>query len=182
MKCPCCLKHPLSPITLEDRLQVDACDQCGGYWLDPEKYDSWLEQREVTLPEKEPVAELEINDNSQVKICPNCGSILLKYRVGNGTKFFIDRCGSCHGVWFDCNEWEALKQRNFHDEINHIFSQSWQEKVRQQENAENLDRIYQKKFGRKDYEEAQKIWAWLRTRPEYQGLLAYLNDENPYQV
>jgi len=182
MKCPRCLDHPLHPVTLEGSLQAETCDRCEGYWLGGEKYDRWREDKEETWLEKEPQVTLEVDDSEQVKLCPHCVRILIKYRVGHGTDFVIERCGNCNGVWFDKNEWETLKNQNLHDEIHQIFSQSWQTAIRRQENAEKLDQLYYQKFGRRDYEEIQKIWAWLKTRPQRQALLAYLNDENPYQV
>ncbi|MGD2181151.1 zf-TFIIB domain-containing protein [Lusitaniella coriacea] len=182
MKCPTCKRPVLQKVTLEESLLANRCDKCEGNWIASEQYWSWLDAHSETLPEKEPEVSFEINDSQKAKLCPQCNRILIKYKVGRGTNFHLDHCSSCNGVWFDKNEWETLKARNLHDEIHCIFTQSWQRQVRQEEIEENLDLIYTQKFGSEDYQELQKIKAWLNDRPQKLALLAYLNDENPYKL
>jgi len=182
MDCPRCKDNPLHSVILEDHLEAESCHNCGGHWLGSENYYRWLDDRGEILPEKPPEVELEVNDSDKAKLCPRCRRIMLKYKVGRGTDFYLDRCGSCNGVWFDKNEWESLKTRNLHDEVHLIFSPAWQENIRRQSHAKTLDRLYEQKFGTEDYEEVKKIRAWLRDRPQRLALLSFLTDKNPYQI
>jgi hypothetical protein len=57
---------------------------------------------------------------------------MTKYKVGHGFRFTIDR-SLTGGAWLDAGEWEALRGRNFRDEIHFIFTDPWQ---RRDESAE----------------------------------------------
>ena len=106
---------------------------------------------------------------------------MLRYRVGRGLSFYLDHCGSCNGVWFDRNEWEALKQRNLHDEVHLVFSNAWQNQLRQEEARDILDTIYSEKF-QEDYEKIKEIKAWLDDHPERSQILSYSSNPDPYSV
>ena len=85
-----------------------------------------------------------------------------------------DQCGNCGGVWFDKDEWEALKARDLHDDIYLIFTAPWQDQVRGQESRRSQEEIYRKKFGDEDFNEIQRMKAWIDGRPRKQEILAYL--------
>ncbi|MGK7924001.1 MAG: zf-TFIIB domain-containing protein [Spirulina sp.] len=182
MKCPVCRTSELTSVNLEEYLQAQTCPQCEGNWISAEDYQQWLDKHGETLPQKEPEISFDLKDNTKAKLCPQCQRILIKYKVGHGVDFFLDHCSSCNGVWFDKNEWKALKERNLHDEVHYIFTKSWQKKIRDEEVREMLDSMYVTKFGKETYEEAKRIRAWLEEQPETMTLLAFLGDENPYEL
>lgn len=112
---------------------------------------------------------------------PKCRRILVKYKVGRNIPFKIDRCGNCAGVWLDENEWETLKSRNLHDEINKIFTDHWQEKIKQEETREALRTIYEQKFGLEDYKKIRAFKTWINSHEKSGEILAYIRDKNPLQ-
>ena len=182
MKCPLCKTIALQTITLEEHLKAENCQKCQGSWISSERYWQWLDIHGDILPEKIPEIHFDTKDSQQAKLCPECNRILVKYKVGHGVNFFLDHCSNCNGVWFDKNEWESLKERNLHDEVHYIFTKSWQKQILKEEIESNLDTLYRNKFGVEDYLNLRKFKQWLDKHPQRLALLAYLNDENPYEL
>jgi Zn-finger nucleic acid-binding protein len=184
MECPVCKKSgTCSSIELEDGLNASVCNDCGGHWISHTNYAAWLDTHSETLPEK-PFLEVEfdVKDVQDAKLCPDCGRILLKYRVGHGLDFFIDHCPGCGGVWLDSNEWQALQEKNLHDEIHRIFSTTWQRQIRGEQMHEKLDQVYSARFGPDTYERLKEMRTWIQEHPHPRAMLAFLSDEAPYEI
>lgn len=186
MQCPVCKTKSCSPIYLEEKLKAASCKGCGGHWISHRNYTTWLRQQSDSQQEgpEGPFSEFEfsVNDVQDAKLCPDCAKILLKYKVGNGLDFFVDHCPGCGGIWLDTNEWKALKRRNLHDDIQKIFSTSWQSKVRGDKMARMLEQVYTNRFGDESYERAKAIRQWLETHPQKKAIIAFLLDEDPYTI
>lgn len=183
MQCPVCKTKQCKPIELGDNLKAASCEACGGHWISHQNYSAWLKRHGDTLPEK-PFSEVEfdVNDIRDAKLCPDCNQILLKYKVGHGLDFFVDHCPSCGGVWLDANEWNALQDKNLHDEIHKIFSTSWQSQIRGDQMARKLDQVYENRLGSESYEKAKDIRHWIHSHPQKQVILAFLADDDPYKI
>ena len=102
--------------------------------------------------------------------------------MGHGFSFTLDHCEGCKGIWLDRNEWEALKARNLHDDVNSMLTAFWQDEAQKEVRKKRMEQIYIGRFGADDYAEIEKIRAWLATRPKKQDLLAYLTDRDPFDV
>jgi len=183
LKSPLFPKDFLRPVLLADGLKAYVCDKSGGHWISNEDYQAWLKDHGETMPEKTDCeVDLEFQDAKQAKICPECGRILIKYNVGHGLPFFVDHCPGCGGVWLDKNEWEALREKNLHDEIHKIFSSHWQSGIRQDELRIKFATIYEKRFGREGYQNVKHFREWLVTHPQRAEILAYLEAKDPYRL
>ncbi|MEO1347291.1 MAG: zf-TFIIB domain-containing protein [Cyanobacteria bacterium J06635_15] len=176
MHCPTCKMPSLTQTSLENHLHAQQCKTCAGHWISAQNYWQWIEHQGETLPEKAPEdLSLEIVDHQKIIFCLDCHHLMLKYRVGHGTNFYLDRCSKCGGVWFDRNEWEALKQRNLHDEIHLIFSNVWQHKIRRSDLKHVADNAYRSILGDEDYPKAVQIKDWLTKHPKAEAILSFLN-------
>ena len=183
MKCPACKSKRCEPVELENNLKAAACQSCGGHWISHQNYSTWLESHGDTLPEKSfSEVEFDVNDVQAAKLCPECTRILLKFNVGHGLDFFVDHCSACSGIWLDKNEWNALHERNLHDEIHKIFSTSWQHQVRGDHMRTKLDQVYANRFGADAYAKAKDARQWIREHPQTEAILAFLSDEDPYEM
>jgi hypothetical protein len=80
------------------------------------------------------------------------------------------------------NEWEALKARNLHDDVNSMLTAFWQDEAHKEGRKKRMEQIYIGRFGDEDYAEIERIRAWLGTRQNKQELLAYLTDKDPFDV
>jgi hypothetical protein len=130
MKSPTGSRQTLTPITLEDGLTAYQCPESGGHYIPAAAYMRWLSKQparsEHLPPGSGTAAEERPSENAY--LCPETDSIMTRYKVGHGFRFTIDR-SITGGVWLDAGEWEALRQRNFHDEIHFIFTDPWQRKI-----------------------------------------------------
>ncbi|MEK7723973.1 MAG: zf-TFIIB domain-containing protein, partial [Acidobacteriota bacterium] len=102
----------------------------------------WLKSHEdlPLIPSKK--LKVSIPEFELARLCPECRRILVKYKVGQNIPFLIDRCGQCAGIWLDKGEWEILKRRNLHDDLQKIFTDHWQEEVKKGETRTNLAKMY----------------------------------------
>ena len=182
MKCPVCKYESLETKEIEPNLFADVCLKCGGKWISSDNYSQWLKYHGKILPEiSVESSEMKIPEFELARLCPKDGRILIKYDVGHKIPFKIDRCGSCAGVWLEENEWEILKSRNLHDELNRIFTDYWQEEISRNETKKSLETMYREKFGADDYEKIKEFKNWADDHEKRSEILAYLDDANPLQ-
>jgi Zn-finger nucleic acid-binding protein len=184
MKCPICERDYLQRRYLEENLPAYQCRQCEGIWISAEQYWKWLKKGEAEVSESPVTVDvpLPIEEAGQAKLCPNCGHILRRYKVWPDIKFYLDHCGHCLSLWFDKDEWEALRARGLQRQVHLFFSDLWQEKLRAEEARKRFERIYLDRFGPEDYARIKEIRAWLESHPQRGAILAYLSDKDPYQA
>jgi len=183
MKCPICKSSELLTANLEPDLTALRCSECGGNWIRGAAYWKWLEEHGPNLPERPGENdELSLAEPGKYIDCPECRFRMVKYLVGRGLNFTLDHCEGCKGIWLDRNEWETLKRRNLHDDLNSMLTSFWQAAARKEERKKSLEQIYTNRFGAGDYAEIKKIRAWLDGHRHKQLLLAYLTDADPYDV
>ena len=177
MKCVLC-GNQMTLIDLDENLKGLRCVECGGTWIKANAYWKWLKSHDGTLPEKpeSETAPLPVEDTCNMKICPDCGHFLTKRKVGHGISFHIDRCQCCGGIWLDKNEWEVLKSRNLHDEIHFIFSQEWQEEIREQARRKRYDDEVKKLIGIEDFKTVSEFKKYLDSHIAKNIILAYLQN------
>jgi Zn-finger nucleic acid-binding protein len=182
MNCPVCKSSELIPTDLETGLPAFRCDDCGGKWIRGAQYWKWLEAH-PNLPER-PVEDtgLTLAEPGKPIDCPECRFRMVKYLVGHGFSFTLDHCQGCKGIWLDRNEWEALKVRHLHDDVNSMLTAFWQDEAQKEVRKKRMEQIYTGRFGADDYAEIERIRAWLATRQNKQDLLAYLTDKDPFDV
>jgi Zn-finger nucleic acid-binding protein len=181
MNCPNCKTNELYPKEIEPYLLALVCENCLGRLITSNDYDSWLKSNQH-LPEN-PTKKLKITipEFELVRLCPNCRRILIKYKVGQNVPFQIDRCSTCAGIWLDKGEWETLKSRNLHDDLNQIFTDHWQEEVKRGETRTHLAKMYEEKFGKEDYARIVKFKDWMQKHEKEDEIITYLRDPNPLQ-
>ena len=178
MQCPLCKKHTLEQTDLAPDLTGLACRDCAGVWIARNNYDSWRARQSGDRQEAATATEFAVTETHKAKLCPQCGHLMLPYRVGHGLAFAIDYCGACGGVWFERNEWEAIKAKNLHDNLHDIVSTHWQTAVRQTAVQEVIEQAYKRLLGA-SYDKAAEMRAWLRGQPQKGLILAYLADAKP---
>ncbi|MCB1024099.1 MAG: zf-TFIIB domain-containing protein [Acidobacteria bacterium] len=183
MNCPVCKTRSFESREIEPKLDVEVCKTCRGIWISRENYDVWLDHHGAILPEIPGDADpnMTIPEFELARLCPKCRRILIKYKVGRNLPFNIDRCGNCAGVWLDRDEWETLKSRNLHDELNRVFTDHWQEEVKRETTRAALKSIYEEKFGEEDYAKIRDFKRWADSHEKGDEILAYIRDKNPLQ-
>lgn len=181
LNCPVCKELTLHPVKLESDLPAYHCSKCNGVWIQSNPYLAWRQSQKSDLPVR-PASEASLPtwDTQELKLCPDCGRFLMRYKVLPSAGFYLDRCGHCNGVWLDKQEWEALVNRNLHDNLNEFFTQPWQNRVRAEEARQKLDQLYRSRFGEADYARLKEVDGWMREHPRRAMLLAFLQSKDPY--
>ncbi len=183
MQCPACKTGVLASTELSagnvsaQNLFARECTHCHGHWIDGEIYLAWVERQGTNLPARQPddVAEIPTsNEPTKARLCPNCGRFLIRAKVGHGTRFTLDRCGGCGGIWLDANEWQILAARNLHDDLHFVFSSTWQADVLRHDRLAQYEKLMISKLGPADWQEIQRIKSWLTTHPKRSELYAVL--------
>lgn len=183
LKCPVCETTEMISTDLESNLTSFRCPDCRGNWIQGAEYWKWLEEHGPNLPERnDQDSGLSLAEPGRHIDCPECRFRMVKYLVGHGFNFTLDQCGGCKGIWLDRNEWEALKERNLHDDVHAMFTAFWQAEALKERRRKHLEEIYISRFGADDYAEITRIRAWLDGRPNKHELVAYLTDHDPFNV
>jgi Zn-finger nucleic acid-binding protein len=173
--CPTCLQPTLRPAEAEPLLPSRRCATCGGQFIRGEHYYRWLDHpdRSATTRSIAGVAG-EVIDTPKAKICPECGKLMRRYRVGPGLAFAIDRCSTCAGIWFDANEWEALRRQGLDDRVHFVFSDAWRTRLLRNELDAIARRRVEANIGSADFAELQRVASWIERHPHRDELSAYL--------
>jgi Zn-finger nucleic acid-binding protein len=178
------MNSPFSPDVLmhtreiEPGLVVYECPASGGLWIPLQAYLSWKEQQ-PDLPvtantDGSPVFSDE--PKHRALICPESGRLLLRYRVGHGLTFHIDRSPATGGVWLDKGEWEALKGKGLHISLHLIFTAAYQRQIRSSEYSQTLTETFRDRIGPGDFAKVTEFANWLNHHPKGRDICCYLLD------
>lgn len=182
MKCPVC-KSELHTNELEPSLFSQQCSTCHGNFIAGKEYWEWVEKHGSDAAERVPNGETLTLAEPGLQIdCPECRFRMVKYLAGRDLPFTIDHCHGCKGIWLDGNEWEALRKRNLHDDLNLMFTSFWQTEAQRLARKKKMEQIYINRFGAEDYAEIKRIRHWLEGKTNREELLAYLIDRDPFNV
>jgi Zn-finger nucleic acid-binding protein len=183
MKCPVCKTETLGEIALMENLPAHQCAKCEGVFLPANAYMLWKRAQGQEHPQKPSSSPIDPSwDSTVLKLCANCGRIMARYKILPDENLYLDRCRNCNGVWLDKYEWDALVERNLHDELNEFFTRPYQERLRAEEIRNHLDKLYLEKFGAEDYARVREMRAWLTNRPHLGMFLAFLQADDPYKI
>jgi PAT family beta-lactamase induction signal transducer AmpG len=106
MRCPKC-RADMETVVVEGT-QVDRCTSCRGLWFDPGEAER--------LQSRKAAAALDIGDaaggREKNRIdryrCPRCGGPMIRMVDPKQTHIWYEKCGSCHGSFFDAGEFTDL--------------------------------------------------------------------------
>lgn len=178
---PTNLKSPIDGetmemITLGEGLKAFRCKSSGGLYIPAGCYMDWLQSqpaRTPHLPGSDAGAE-PAGETSDALLCPESGTLMTRYKVGHGFPFSIDR-SITGGIWLDGGEWEALRERNFHDEIHLVFTAPWQKQVRDQQAQATYEARLETALGTELVERLRALRSELDGHPHRSLALAFLS-------
>ena len=164
---------------IEPGLEVYECPKSGGLWIPLQSYLAWKDRQPPGAPVLGAVAPTALQDDSKqpTLICPESGRLLLRYRVGHGLAFHVDRSPTTGGVWLDKGEWEALKSRGLHVSLHLIFTAAYQREVRSSEYVQRMTDTFRDRIGAADFARVTDFAAWLAQHPRRRDICCYLLDD-----
>lgn len=178
MKSPIGESNVMQKISLEKDLAAYQCGESGGLYITQQDYWNWIRkqpERLAHLPVIEPSNSV-IEEEAVAKLCPETGTIMIRCKVGYDFQFYIDRSRT-GGIWLDAGEWEALKGRNFHDELHLIFTEPWQTKVLQQQKQQMTEKMLHEKLGSDLLEKIERLKQELKNHPHKAYAVAYIEQD-----
>lgn len=165
---------------MEPHLSAHTCTRCAGQWLRAANYWKWRALGGAgAKPNAGAVHQIEVHDGPGLLYCPDCRHILGRFRVDARVPFTLDRCRNCEGVWFDADEWAALRAGEFHRQLHEVFTDEWQKQVRDGIQAGRAEEQWQRQLGPADHRRIRHIRSWLDAHPKRSELYAYLGVHEP---
>ncbi|HEY9622538.1 MAG TPA: zf-TFIIB domain-containing protein [Crinalium sp.] len=178
MQCPKEKHVELIDSTLAGHLAVKHCPTCDGSWIPAENYHDWKEQQPATdrkpLP---PPLNMDYGRSpldTRGALCPECNCYLARAKVGSKNPFYIERCVNCGGIWCDRGEWDVLETLGLHAHIEILFSNEWQFRVKEAEQAERERRATVEKLGDELANRVFELAELLENHPNGDFGVAYL--------
>ena len=176
------LHSPIYPDTVMQLSEIEpglfayTCPKSRGVWIPLQSYLDWKEHHKKDKRELPSgyVPVLADDSKQPALICPESGRLLIRYRVGHGLKFHVDLSPDTGGIWLDKGEWEALKSKGLHVELNLIFTASYQRHIRTEEHEERLEQTFRDRIGHQDFQKVRKFKQWLADHPKRRHIRCYL--------
>lgn len=168
--------HPaLQPVALEEGLEAFQCPETNGHWIPAENYWKWQRNLPSVTDHGHHDSHTPPSNEYEdtVKVCPATGTIMVRYKVGHGFNFRIDR-SITGGIWLDPGEWEALSAGNLHQELHLIFTTQWQKAIRDENHVKSYEAMLREKLGNDLFEKLSAIKGELLENSARSAAIAYL--------
>jgi Zn-finger nucleic acid-binding protein len=175
------MQSPVYPDTamqvreIEPGLTAYECPQSGGFWIPLSAYTAWQEKHlSLNTVPSAPITPVQDDSGRRALVCPESGRLLLRYRVGHGLPFHVERSPATGGVWLDKGEWEALKSKGLHTSLHLIFTAGYQRQVRSAEYDQSLTETFRDRIGATDFARVSEFGEWLAEHPKRRDICCYL--------
>lgn len=106
-------------------------------------------------------------------LCPHGHGILRRASVPE-LEFFLDRCSTCWGIWFDAGEWTRLAQARCFETLPEIWSEGWQREQRSQRSTASHLAWAEETFGAELLGRLLEVGNLLTDHPSRSEALAFL--------
>lgn len=179
MHCPKC-SSTLTSGCLSESLASQICQTCQGAWVADEDYRTWQQGRSFQgIPHVNQSHHLHEHHkvsttDNQGALCPQCGRFLSRTKINLNPPFYLERCPSCQGLWLDHGEWEILAHLGWHGHIDLLFSQEWQNQMRQWQQQQQERKAAVEKLGPELADLLFELTEKLKNHPNGDFGAAYL--------
>jgi Zn-finger nucleic acid-binding protein len=147
------------------------CTKCGGLWVRP----TALLTLPATLPDA-PKADARAPSDVRTGPCPEGHGILVRARVGDvGKGFYLERCGTCHGVWFDTGEWERIASTELRAHLDDLWDPQARRAALILRNEARLDTDLRARLGEGLHNELVAVVEALEKHPDRAMALAFID-------
>lgn len=152
------------------------CGRCGGTWFPQD--EARLEAVAGLLSQDSTIRPASTQDQ-KTGLCPEGHGILIRAQVEVDEPFYLERCATCHGIWFDKGEWNRLAQSHLLEHLDRLWDPAWRFRFKRTEaEAERRSRLV-KGLSEPIVEMIETLATALREREEpLKGeAIAYLEDQ-----
>ncbi len=174
MRCPKCQTESLTwAPALPDVGSPRVCTECRGLWVEQSLYRH-PEAREFS--EQKVEGRPRSRRDLRAGLCPHGHGLLGRTRVGLEPRFYLDRCGRCGGIWFDCGEWDRVARARLLDSLPRLWTTSWQRRQRAAEARADHLAWARRRFGTELLAELEGLARRLEKSPVRSEALAFLRE------
>lgn len=169
MKCPKCKK-----ITLKKKNHNSPyfCENCQGMWVVDYGSISSLD-----LDEEDNAVCSEQNNDHKTGLCPAGHGIMSRAKIDIDKPFYLEKCTACGGVWFDKGEWEQIVDNQLNDNLDLVWSNTWQKAQRQAKNHQSFLDMNRDILGDELFSKIVDLSTQLKSHPERSRAVAFLQQE-----
>ncbi len=166
VRCPKCAVSMMVVAGAEDAF---GCATCGGAWVRP--------AARLALPETlSTPATTRAPADLRTGLCPDGHGILLRARVGEVSEgFHLERCGTCHGVWFDSGEWERIASTELRAHLDELWDPVARRAALLTRNEARLDTDLRARLGEGLHDQLVAVAEALEKHPDRAMALAFLD-------
>ena len=170
MNCPKCPSASLKPKSFNSPLY---CENCGGMWIEFDKLPEFIKN-----PDENPVVASSSDQNdARVGFCPEGHGIMNRAKIDVQKPFYLEKCSSCGGIWFDNGELEKVLSSNLTHDINDFWCKSWQNKQRKEKDRETYLANNRRILGKEVFDQIIDLSKILKGHPDKGRALALLQQE-----
>lgn len=186
MRCPKCPDIDLVRARLDGaphrlRHVPSVCPRCDGLWVHLDTITSLVElgDQGVAGPVDRVMSpRTEGGADSRTGLCPEGHGLLTRAPVPgvvpDSPSFWLERCATCDGVFFDTGEWHALARRRLLGDLRLLWNESWR-RDRRRERAHDVERRWlEETLGSDLLTRLNALGAELREHPSRSAALAHL--------
>lgn len=177
IQCVCGQPAEFQRAQLAPGLPSMTCASCHGHWLLLDDHEKWASsQSDVIHASPMVMADMPVDAEKRVRQCPQCARLMTRLRVGASVNFRVDGCVTCHGLWLDAGEWDAIDFLGLSRRIGHIMSDEWQKGVQDEEAQSRREAQLRLRYGDACMDELVRIRQWLQGQPDRDTLLTLLRN------
>lgn len=165
--CPKC-SHSLH--LLDGVSDAFGCAQCGGLWARPEALSH--------IPKMDPPASsVRAKADVRTGLCPDGHGILIRARVveSSTSAFYLERCGACHGVWFDAGEWECIASNELRSHLDDLWDPAARRKALALRNEQIIEADLRTRLGEPLHDKLVEVVRLLKDHPDCAMALAFVD-------
>jgi len=142
-------------------------------WVTIQNLQSISEPEIETLPENDRL----FDHDSMTGLCPAGHGIMIRAKVDIDEPFYLDKCTSCGGIWFDRGEWLRIVENNLAENLCNIWSKAWQRKHSKEKNRAFFLNMNHKLLGDNIFNMIIQLSNMLKKHPEKNRAIALLQHE-----
>ena len=170
MKCPKCKETSLQK---KGYGASYSCPSCNGRWVQTEK----MRKLSVDCLDEEACPPGNSSYDHKTGVCPAGHGIMLRGKVYGEEEFYLEKCVTCGGIWFDKGEWQQVAEANLFQDMQNFWSVSWQRKQQQIKNREAFLSLNKNLLGEELFLSVMELAGLLKNHPEKNRALALLQQE-----